>query len=66
MKKILFLVVTILVAQFILAQTVTIGTGTSTAIYPLNYYWGYSRSAAIYNSSDLGNTTTKTVLSIAY
>jgi len=38
-----------------MAQTVTIGTGTSTQRYPLGTNSGYERSAAIYKASEIGN-----------
>lgn len=34
-------------------HTVTIGTGTSTQIYPLGNYYGYERSASIYTSAEI-------------
>ncbi len=36
------------------AQTVTIGTGTSTQRYPLGAYFGYERSASIYTAAEIG------------
>ncbi|OCA70877.1 hypothetical protein BBI01_13195 [Chryseobacterium artocarpi] len=36
------------------AQTVTIGAGTSTQIYPLGTYYGYERSAGLYTSAEIG------------
>lgn len=40
-----------------LAQTVTIGTGTATQIYPLGNYYGFERSASIYTAAEIGSTT---------
>src|SRR5690554_786667 len=34
-------------------HTVTIGTGTSTQIYPLGNFYGYERSASIYTSAEI-------------
>lgn len=54
MKKILFLSVFMLMLTIILADTITIGNGTSTQRFPLGTYHGYERSAALYKDSDLG------------
>ncbi|MBI1222296.1 MAG: DUF5011 domain-containing protein [Bacteroidetes bacterium] len=35
---------------------VTIGTGTSTQRYPFGAYWGYERSAAIYQASEVSRS----------
>lgn len=35
---------------------VIVGTGTSTQRYPLSYYYGYGRFAAIYTSSEINTT----------
>ncbi|HPT02785.1 MAG TPA: M6 family metalloprotease domain-containing protein [Bacteroidales bacterium] len=35
---------------------VTVGTGTSTQGFPLNCYYGYERSAALYTASEIGIT----------
>ena len=46
---------------------VTIGSGTSTARYPIGYWYGHERSAAIYNSTEIGNTAAAyQVNSVAY
>jgi len=37
------------------AQTITIGTGTSTARDPFNYYYGYGRNAIIYTAAEIGS-----------
>ncbi|WP_118950050.1 T9SS type A sorting domain-containing protein [Taibaiella helva] len=37
---------------------VTIGSGSSTAIRPLNYYYGHGRNAAIYTAAEMFTTTT--------
>src|SRR5690606_33634755 len=38
-------------------QDVIIGSGTSTQHFPLNYYYGFGRSAAIYTAAEMGTTT---------
>lgn len=38
-------------------QTVTIGTGTTTARDPFNYYYGYGRNAVIYTAAEIGSTS---------
>jgi len=35
------------------AQTVTIGTGTSTQRYPLSVYYGYQRDASLYTAAEI-------------
>lgn len=38
------------------SQTVTIGSGTSVQRFPLNYWYGYGRSAMIYTAAEMGTT----------
>jgi chitodextrinase len=38
------------------STVVTVGTGTSTQGYPINCYYGYERSAALYTASEVGQT----------
>ncbi len=38
------------------SQTVTVGTGTSVQRFPLNYFWGFGRSAMIYTAAEMGTT----------
>lgn len=45
----------LLFSQWASAQNpVTIGTGTSTQRYPFGSYWGFERSTAIYQASEIG------------
>jgi len=37
----------------LLAQSITIGTGTSTQRYPLGHLYGYERSAALYTATEM-------------
>ena len=48
--------------QFISAQTVTIGTETTTQYHPFNALWGYGRSASIYAATEIGTTGNITTL----
>src|SRR5690606_21864359 len=56
MKKIylMFLVLLLSFLGWSQTQTITIGTGTSTQIYPLGSYYGYERSVSLYTSSEIG------------
>ncbi|MBL7905601.1 MAG: choice-of-anchor J domain-containing protein [Bacteroidales bacterium] len=55
MRKLFILMIALfLVAGATWAQTVTIGTGTSTQRYPLGAYFGYERSASIYTAAEIG------------
>lgn len=38
------------------AQTVTVGAGTSTGRFPISAYFGYERSASLYQSSEVGTS----------
>ncbi|MBV8328115.1 GEVED domain-containing protein [Chryseobacterium sp.] len=51
---------------FLQAQTVTIGTGTSTQRYPLGNYYGFERSASLYTATELSAPTGGSVLSVAW
>lgn len=55
MKKIyLFFIVLLSIASgWSQTQTITIGTGTSTQVYPLGNYYGYERSASLYTSGEI-------------
>lgn len=44
------------------AQEVEIGAGTETERFPLGNYYGFERSAALYTSSEMGNTGNLTSL----
>jgi hypothetical protein len=48
------------------AQTVTIGTGTSTQRYPLGVYYGYQRDASLYTASEINLPAGGSVLSVAW
>ena len=41
---------------------ITIGSGTTTGTYPFYMYWGYTRSASIYTSTEIGSTGIITTL----
>ncbi|SIS85339.1 Por secretion system C-terminal sorting domain-containing protein [Chryseobacterium ureilyticum] len=51
--KVLITLLCMVVGLSMQAQTVTIGTGTSTQIYPLGTYYGYERSAGLYTSAEI-------------
>ena len=51
----LMLIMILALFSQVFADTLVIGTGTSTQRYPLGSYWGYERSAAIYTDADLGS-----------
>ncbi|HSD13703.1 MAG TPA: T9SS type A sorting domain-containing protein [Flavobacterium sp.] len=56
MKKITLLICLMLLSCIGLnAQTITIGTGTSTQRFPLGSYFGFERSAAIYTAAEIGS-----------
>lgn len=61
MRKILFMA--LLISQLNHSQTtvVTVGNDTFTGTTMFNYAFGYSREAQIYLSSEIGNTTAKTI-----
>ncbi|MCE3076332.1 GEVED domain-containing protein [Chryseobacterium gwangjuense] len=48
------------------AQTVTIGTGTTTQRYPLGSNYGYEMSASLYKASELNMPAGGNVLSVAW
>ncbi|MGG5210764.1 GEVED domain-containing protein [Chryseobacterium sp. MIQD13] len=48
------------------AQTVTIGTGTTTQRYPLSVYYGYQRDASLYTAAEIGLPAGGSVLSVAW
>jgi hypothetical protein len=48
------------------AQTVTIGTGTSTQRYPVGGYYGFERSASLYTASEINLSAGGSVLSVAW
>jgi len=56
MKKIYLTFVVFFLSIVVWSQnhTVTIGTGTSTQVYPLGNYYGYERSASLYTSTEIG------------
>ena len=55
MKRFLLLLIPLFLGVFNLwGTTVTIGTGTTTTRYPLNDYYKYSRSQALYLSTEIG------------
>jgi len=56
MKKFLSLCMVMFISISIFAQTVTIGTGTSTSRRPFGMYWDYERCAALYTASEIGYT----------
>ena len=51
---------------FTQAQTVTIGTGTSTQRYPLSTYYGFQRDASLYTAAEANIPAGGSVLSIAW
>lgn len=51
--KVLIALLCMVVGLSIQAQTITIGTGTSTQKYPLGSYYGFERSAAIYTAAEI-------------
>ncbi|WP_312994387.1 GEVED domain-containing protein [Chryseobacterium flavum] len=51
---------------FLQAQTITIGTGTSTQRYPLSCYYGFERSSSLYTAAELNTAGGGTVLSLAW
>lgn len=55
MKKIylLFIVLLSIASGWSQTKTITIGTGTSTQVYPLGNYYGYERSASLYTSGEI-------------
>lgn len=62
--KVLIALLCMVIGLSIQAQTVTIGTGTSTQKYPLGASWGFERSAAIYTAAEIG--TTGSILSLGW
>ncbi|MEI7920263.1 MAG: hypothetical protein WCH65_09365, partial [bacterium] len=62
-KKIIILLILLISSAYSFGQ-ITIGTGTSTQTYPLDYYYGYTRCAMIYTATEIG--TTGTITSIAF
>ncbi|SHL51546.1 Por secretion system C-terminal sorting domain-containing protein [Chryseobacterium carnipullorum] len=51
---------------FTQAQTVTIGTGTSTQRYPLSTYYGFQRDVSLYTAAEASIPAGGSVLSIAW
>lgn len=66
MKKIylLFIVLLSIASGWSQNQTITVGTGTSTQVYPLGNYYGYERSASLYTSSEIAYSGN--ILSLAW
>ncbi|MGG5508243.1 MULTISPECIES: fibronectin type III domain-containing protein [unclassified Myroides] len=56
MKKITMLFLLLFGAWLSYGQEVTIGTGTETERRPLSSHYGYSRSAALYTATEIGET----------
>lgn len=56
----------IVLGLFTQAQTITIGTGTSTQRYPLGPYYGYQRDASLYTAAEVGLPAGGSVLSVAW
>ncbi len=56
MKKFLSLCMAMFISISIFAQTVTIGTGTTTNKRPFGMYWDYERCATLYTASEIGVT----------
>jgi hypothetical protein len=57
MKKTLLMLYVTMMCTFLNAQsvvTITIGTGTDSQPYPFDMWYGYTRSAAIYTSGEIG------------
>lgn len=50
----------------LLAQSITIGTGTSTQRYPLGHTWGYERSAALYTATEMSAVAGNNITSLAW
>ncbi|MDR6546929.1 hypothetical protein J2810_002998 [Chryseobacterium rhizosphaerae] len=51
---------------FLQAQTITIGTGTSTQRYPLSCYYGFERSSSLYTAAEINTAAGGTVLSLGW
>ncbi|UHO38776.1 fibronectin type III domain-containing protein [Chryseobacterium capnotolerans] len=62
--KVLIALLCMVMGLSIQAQTITIGTGTSTQKYPLGASWGFERSASIYTAAEIG--TTGSILSLGW
>ncbi|MDM1554322.1 fibronectin type III domain-containing protein [Chryseobacterium indologenes] len=62
--KVLIALLCMVIGLSIQAQTITIGTGTSTQKYPLGATWGFERSASIYTAAEIG--TAGSILSLGW
>ncbi|WP_336964044.1 fibronectin type III domain-containing protein [Chryseobacterium contaminans] len=62
--KVLIALLCMVIGLSIQAQTITIGTGTSTQKYPLGASWGFERSASIYTAAEIG--TAGSILSLGW
>ncbi|AZA80866.1 hypothetical protein C1637_11350 [Chryseobacterium lactis] len=51
---------------FLQAQTVSIGTGTSTQRYPLTPYYGFQRSASLYTAAEINTPGGGSILSVGW
>lgn len=51
---------------FVQAQTITIGTGTSSQRYPLGSYYGFERSASLYTAAEINTPAGGTILSLGW
>jgi len=61
----ILMIVLIVSVAVIFADTVAIGTGTSTQRYPLGAYFGYERSASLYTAAELGSVNQR-ISSVAW
>lgn len=68
MKKSLFLtlMLSLALSHPLVAEEVTVGTGTSTSRYPFSSDYKYSTTETIYNASELGGSGTITSISYNY
>jgi hypothetical protein len=64
MKTILSILVILLISRGIYGQQITIGAGTDSQLKPFDMWYGYSRSAAVYTASEIGDS--KFILSLAW
>ncbi|MGY6562703.1 MAG: hypothetical protein ACXITV_11410, partial [Luteibaculaceae bacterium] len=57
----------ILILTYPTVGQITIGAGTTGQLRPFNYWWGFGRSAMIYTSAEIGNTSNEiTINKIAF
>ena len=49
-----------------MAQTVTIGSGTSTQRWPLGSYWGYERSASLYTAAEMSAVAGSNITTVSW